>query len=112
MTDAASAPGPAAGDGPDGPLDHGRSPDHGQFPEPAPACLSEDDLLAVLDGLGVAGTHDPEEDQEAIAAAEWQARLARDEDGAGEGGRAVSAVLVGEHLPAGPGLAGLLASSG
>jgi hypothetical protein len=103
VTDAVSTPGPAGAD--DGPGD-GR-PDPGQFPEQAPACLSEDDLLALLDGLGVAGTHDPEEDQEAIAAAEWQARQAREESGA-EDGRAVSAVLVGEHLPAGPGLAAVV----
>ena len=84
MTDAVSSPGPAAGDGPDRPLDdaqvpeHAQPQDHARSPEQAQAWLSEDNLLAVLDGLGVAGTHDPEEDQEAIAAAEWEARLASD----------------------------------
>jgi hypothetical protein len=108
MTDAVSTPGPAAADGPDdGRPDHAQS-DHVQFPEQAPAYLSEDDLLALLDGLGVAGTHDPEEDQEAIAAAEWHARQAREQDGSVGGtadgeGSAGSAVLIGEHLPAGRG---------
>jgi hypothetical protein len=134
-SDAAGTPGPAA---------HGqtsRSPDPGEWPGDGQVCLSEDDLLAVLDGLGVAGTHDPEDEQEAIAAAEWEAlhdhecgarrddrsiasqpsaasqRTASgqgsaaappgDDDG---GSRAVSPVLIGEHLPAGPGLAALLAS--
>ena len=60
-------------------------------------------MLALLDRLGVAGTHDPEEEQEAIAAAEWDARQARDD------GSPVSPVLVVEHLPTGPGLAALLA---
>src|SRR5215469_4951279 len=116
MTDAVSIPGPATADG--GP------------PGLAGAWLTEDDLLALLDGLDVAGTHDPEEDQEAIATSEWAARRAdgadrasnenrtdsqvtRDNQDCADGhGRAVSPVLVAEHLPAGPGLAGLLASSG
>ncbi len=144
MSEAASTFGPFAADDGD---PAGGGPDPGQLPGPDPAagdgtgelsspglwpgegraCLSEDDLLAVLDGLGVAGTHDPEEDQDAIAEAEWQARQAYESgvgdddatdgqgstdgqdgghDGAGVSqgrgddgeGRAVSPVLIGEHL--------------
>ncbi|HUC27713.1 MAG TPA: DUF222 domain-containing protein, partial [Streptosporangiaceae bacterium] len=104
MSEAASTPGPAAGGDASGPAQRGPWPGEGR------PCLSEDDLLALLDGLGVAGTHDPEEDQEAIAEAEWEARQA-DDFGAGDEdreGRAVSPVLVAEHLPAGPGLAAML----
>ena len=68
-----------------------------------PDVAVDEDVLALLDGLGVAGTHDPESDQEAIAAAEWEAWQGYDK------GSAVSPVLVAEHLPAGPGLAALLA---
>jgi Domain of unknown function (DUF222) len=145
MSEEASTPGPAA----DG--DDCGSSRPGLWPGEGRPCLSEDDLLALLDGLGVPGTHDPEEDQEAIAEAEWQARQAAEygpfgQDGtaswygpvspdgtAGQGstasqhsagrpggtaddtarpddeGRVVSPVLVGECLPAGPGLAAVLA---
>jgi Domain of unknown function (DUF222) len=108
MSDAASTPDPAAAGDAGGPSRPGLWPGEGR------PCLSEDDLLAVLDGLGVPGTHDPEEDQEAIAEAEWQARQAADSGAGGEDrsddhGRAVSPVLIGEHLPAGPGLAAVLA---
>ena len=114
MTDVASTPDPAA---PDPRAPYQAAGGAGRPADPAwpglqgevRPCLSEDDLLAVLDGLGVPGTHDPEDDQEAIADAEWAARqaadLGADEDGEG---RAVSPVLIGERLPAGPGLAALL----
>jgi hypothetical protein len=119
MTDAASTPGPAAPDPAaldPAALDPAAAHDAGGISGPAlwpgegRPCLSEDDLLAVLDGLGVPGTHDPEEDQEAIAEAEWAARQAAesgadDQDGQGQ---PVSPVLIGEQLPAGPGLAALL----
>ena len=121
MSEAASTPDPAAADSAGEPSRPGSWPGEGR------PCLSEDDLLALLDGLGVAGTHDPEEDQEAIAEAEWEALRARDDDaidsqdsghdgagvrqgrGADGEGRVVSPVLIGEHLPAGPGLAAMLA---
>jgi Domain of unknown function (DUF222) len=117
-----AAPCPAAAGGGGGPSGPGLWPDEGRpglWPGEGRPCLSEDDLLALLDGLGVAGTHDPEEDQEAIAEAEWAARQVAESgpDGvAGEAdesavseGLAVSPVLIGEHLPAGPGLAAFLA---
>jgi hypothetical protein len=114
MTDAGSSPDPAA-DGASERSDLGWSPAHGE------PCLSDEDVLALLDGLGVAGTHDPEEDQEAIAAAQWEAlqacgEVSADSDGTAVNdgsavsvGTAVSPVLVAEHLPAGPGLAAVLA---
>ena len=116
MTDAASTPDPAA-EGPGRSQDPGGSPDpggpglSGGPALPADIPLSDEDLLALLDGFGVAGTHDPEEDQEAVAAAEWDSRQthefgADDED---VEGRTVSPVRVAEHLPAGPGLAAILA---
>jgi hypothetical protein len=78
--------------------------------------LSDEVLLALLDSLGIAGTHDAESDQEAVAAAEWEV-LQAGELAADQGGRAsqgstactFSPVWVGEHLPAGPGLAAVLA---
>jgi hypothetical protein len=128
MTDAASTPDPAGSEhGAARPVQRGPRPRDGQAP------LSDEDLLALLDGLGVAGTHDPEDDQDAIAAAEWDALLAYHEAcagvGAQDGGRDsgrpdgaradaasavwqdrnVSPVLMAEHLPTGPGLAAVLA---
>ena len=64
--------------------------------------LSDDDLLALLDSLGIEGTHEPEAEQEAVAAVEWRALQT-----SGDGG-AVSPVAIGEQLPAGPSLAAVL----
>jgi Domain of unknown function (DUF222) len=118
MTEAASVPGPAAAS--DG-VPSQAALWRGQ------GALSDEDVLALLDGLGVAGTHDPEDEQEAILAAEIAAREAdapREADAAREAdslstcghglGRAdqdrqVRPLLVAEHLPAGPGLAAVLA---
>ena len=118
MTDAGISPDPAADDGADESSRSAPWPDRGADESSRSAlgadhgaALSDEDLLALLDSLGVAGTHDPEEHQEAIADAEWEALQAYDfgaDDEDGEG-RAVSPVLVGEHLPAGPGLAAVLA---
>jgi hypothetical protein len=102
MTDTASSPDPVA-DGSSGRSYPGRLPVQGE------PWLSDEDVLALLDGLGVAGTHDREEDQEAIAAAQWEALQACGEAGADSEPTAVSPVLVAEHLPAGPGLAAVLA---
>ncbi|HXB46175.1 MAG TPA: DUF222 domain-containing protein, partial [Streptosporangiaceae bacterium] len=99
MSEPVSSPGPTASGGPGQPPGHaGQS-----WTAAGPASLSGEDLLSLLDSLQVAGTHDPEEDQEAVAAAEWQALQAGD--------RAVDAspVYVAENLPAGPGLAAVLA---
>jgi len=118
VTDAGISPDPAADDGADESSRSAPWPDRGADESSRSAlgadhgaALSDEDLLALLDSLGVAGTHDPEEHQEAIADAEWEALQAYDfgaDDEDGEG-RAVSPVLVGEHLPAGPGLAAVLA---
>jgi len=110
MTDAASTPDPAAEE-PGGSPDPGGSGLSGGPALPAETPLSDEDVLALLDGFGVAGTHDPEEDQDAVAAAEWDSRQAHElgsDDADGEG-RPVSPVQVAEHLPAGPGLAAILA---
>ena len=96
MSEAISTPGPAA-DGPDQP------PEQAGQSFPVAGSLSDEDVLALLDSLGVAGTHDPEGDQEAVAEAEWQAQ----QDG--EPTDEASATFIAEHLPAGPGLAAVLA---
>ncbi|HEY2075455.1 MAG TPA: DUF222 domain-containing protein, partial [Streptosporangiaceae bacterium] len=100
MSEPVSSPGPAASGGPDQPP----GPAGPSWPAAGAGSLSDEDLLALLDSLHVAGTHDPEEDQEAVAAAQWQALQADD--------RAVDAspVYVAENLPAGPGLAAVLGS--
>ena len=97
-----SGPGPAAS-GQEQPPEPGVP----WFPVAVPAALSDEDLLALLDSLGVDGTHDPEGDQEAIAEAEWR-ELQAGEPAAGQGSTA-SPAWIGEHLPAGPGLAAVLA---
>ena len=124
MTDAASIPGPASGG------DAGGFEVPGWPAVPGQGWLSDEDVLALLDGLGVPGTHDPAEAQDAIAEAEWQARFADDDhypsgssarqdnlpgssggggDLCGADGYPVSPVLVAGYLPAGPGLAAVLA---
>ncbi len=65
--------------------------------------LTDEDVLALLDLLAVSGTHDSQADQEAIAEAGWQAVQA------GEPTADASPVWIGEQLPAGPGLAAVLA---
>jgi hypothetical protein len=107
-SDAASTPGAFPGDA-SGPARRRQEP--GPWPGGGPAALSDEDVLALLAGLGVAGTHDPEDKQDAIAADEWAVRQAYDSGPGGDDGpgRPVSPVLAGEHLPAGPGLAAMLA---
>src|SRR5215813_5785833 len=99
MTEPVSTPGSAADDDPD------RSPEQAgpSFPVAGSGSLSDEDVLALLDSLGVTGTHEPEGDQEAVAAAEWRALQAA------EPAAEVSATFMAEHLPAGPGLAAVLA---
>jgi hypothetical protein len=70
-------------------------------------CLSDEDVLALLDSLGAPGTHSDEADQEAVLAAELAAH-----ESAGSQSTVMSTVAIAERLPAGPGLAAMLASSG
>src|ERR1700745_3407966 len=81
MNDAASIHGAAAGDGVWG------SPVPAGPTYPGQAWLSDEDVLALLDGLGVAGTHDPEDQQEAVAAAEGEARHTYDDRSTASQGR-------------------------
>ncbi len=113
MTDATSIPGLADPQA-------GGSPVQGEPPPSvwrgSQGALSDEDVLALLDGLGVAGTHGPEEEQEAILEAEIAARDADIADIVASGrngaeGAPVSPVLVAEHLPDGPGLAAMLAAN-
>jgi hypothetical protein len=103
MTEPVSMPGSAGDDEPDLPPDRATERALPSWPTPASGSLSDEDVLALLDSLGVAGTHGPEADQEAVAEASWQALQA------GEPATDASATFVGEHLPAGPGLAAVLA---
>ena len=97
MTEPVGTPGPAGAPG-----------DRFKATEPwagATPALADEDVLALLDRLAVPGTHDPEADQDAVAAEQWEA-LQADGDAAGS---PASPVLIGELLPAGPGLAAVLA---
>ena len=67
-------------------------------------CISDGDVLALLDRLQVAGTHDDPDAQDAVLAAEIAAL------GDVDDGPAASAAWIGECLPAGPGLAAVLAA--
>ncbi|HEY2075325.1 MAG TPA: DUF222 domain-containing protein, partial [Streptosporangiaceae bacterium] len=119
MTEAVNTPGPAAADGPD-------RPEMLVAPSFAAAgSLSGEDLLALLDSVGVPhSTADLGDDEEAVLADLFSDQpgqphqpgsLGRDHDGhaagpaAGQGSTA-SPAWIGEHLPAGPGLAAVLAS--
>ena len=118
MTEPVSTPDPAAA---------GIAAEHADMagsPRLCGAWLSDEDVVALLDGLGVAGSHGKYADQQAVADAEWDAMLAAGEvipdqlsdpdcqtspaAPARTTWETVSTTWVGEHLPAGPGLAGIL----
>ncbi len=94
-----------------GPPDDGSAADSGSAaagaaPLAAAGCISDADVLALLDRLGVEGTHDGQDAQDAVLAAQIAALENDDSDG---GGRTASPAWIGECLPAGPGLAAILA---
>lgn len=118
MTESVSTPGPAAPRGP------GRPPEQAGQSCQAAGALSGDDLLALLDSLGVShSTADFGDDEEAVLADLFSVRPDQpdeprslgDDHGGREAGPAASQsntaspAWIAGHLPAGPGLAAVLA---
>jgi hypothetical protein len=123
MTEAVSTPGPAAGDDPDLPPEQAAP----SWPAAGSGVLSDADVLALMDSLGVPhSTAELGDDREAALADLFDGPPERpgqpaqpgragslsDRDRAPEAGGSAteaSATFIAEHLPAGPGLAAVLA---